>query len=61
MNKKKENKKVPCKKHSRKISAEVKKIYQNILKDNLDLLDDSKVERNICKCVKTIILFLLIF
>ena len=52
MKRKRENKKLPYKKHSRKMDAEVKKIYQNIMKGKLDLKDDDKAEKNICLCFK---------
>ena len=52
MEKKKKNKKLPCKKHSRKMDADVKKIYQNVMQDNLDLRDEDNFDINIVKCIK---------
>lgn len=52
MNRKKESKKLPCKKHSRKISADVKKIYQNVMKDKLDFGDDKNFDMKFKKCIK---------
>ena len=52
MTKKEKNKKLPCKKHSRKMDADVKKIYQNVMQDNLDLRDEDNFDINIVKCIK---------
>jgi hypothetical protein len=52
MAKKEKNKKLPCKKHSRKMDADVKKIYQNVMQDNLDLRDEDNFDINIVKCIK---------
>lgn len=52
MAKKEKNKKLPCKKHSRKMDADVKKVYQNVMQDNLDLRDEDNFDINIVKCIK---------
>ena len=52
MAKKEKNKKLPCKKHSRKMDTDVKKIYQNVMQDNLDLRDEDNFDINIVKCIK---------
>ena len=58
MAKKEKNKKLPCKKHSRKMDVDVKRVYQNVMKDKLDLQDDDKVEKNICKCIKDLLVLM---
>jgi hypothetical protein len=52
MAKKEKNKKLPCKKHSRKMDADVKRVYQNVMQDNLDLRDEDNFDINIVKCIK---------
>ena len=52
MAKKEKSKKLPCKKHSRKMDADVKKIYQNVMKDKLDFGDDKNFDMKLKKCIK---------
>lgn len=40
------------------MDAEVKKNYQNVMNDKLDLQDDDKVEKNICKCIKSLLVLM---
>ena len=49
MAKKEKNKKLPCKKHSRKMDADVKKIYQNVMQKNLELRVEDNFDINIVK------------
>ena len=52
MKRKRENKKLPYKKHSRKMDADVKKIYQNVMKDKLDFGDDKNFDMKLKNCIK---------
>ena len=52
MAKKEKNKKLPCKKHSRKMDADVKRVYQNVMKDKLEWRDDGDFGIKIEKCIK---------